>query len=219
MIHGVLFDMDGLMFDTEAVGYRGWKEAGGQLGIEISDQVIAAFRGLGNCEKRLRFGELTGRPDLYEKALAIRVDYADRWICENGLPVKPGLKELMEFLKEKRIPAALATSTEREKAMTYLRMAGVEKYFSASVCGSEAGASKPAPDIFLKAAEKLGLPPKKCLVLEDSTNGLKAAKAAGCMAAVVPDLSPAPPEEEGLWEWKVHDLKEMIPIIQNRVSE
>ena len=64
MIHGVLFDMDGLMFDTEAVGYRGWKEAGRQLGIEISDQVIAAFRGLGNCEKRLRFGELTERPDL-----------------------------------------------------------------------------------------------------------------------------------------------------------
>ena len=189
MIRGILFDMDGLMFDTEAIGYRGWKGAGRRLGIRIDDEAIAALRGLGDREKREMFGRMTGRPEEYEKALAVRVDYADQWISENGLPVKPGLKELMEFLKEKRIPAALATSTEREKAMTYLRMAGVEKYFSASVCGREAGASKPAPDIFLKAAEKLGVFPEECIVVEDSENGCKAAKNAGmtCIAYYNPD--------------------------------
>ena len=88
------------------------------------------------------------------------------------------------------------------------------------MCGKEAGNSNPAPDIFLKAAEKLEIPPEECLVLEDSVNGLKAAKAAGCMAAVVPDLTPAPPEEDGLWDWKVSDLGEMIPIIRKtRISE
>lgn len=153
MIRGILFDMDGLMFDTEAIGYRGWKEAGRRLGIRIDDEAIAALRGLGDREKREMFGRMTGRPEEYEKALAVRVDYADQWISENGLPVKPGLKELLCFLKEEKIPAALATSTEREKAMSYLRMADVEKYFTASVCGKEAGNSKPAPDIFLKAAE------------------------------------------------------------------
>lgn len=220
MIRGILFDMDGLMFDTEAIGYRGWKEAGRRLGIRIDDEAIASLRGLGGREKREMFGQMTGRPEVYEKALAIREDYADQWIVENGIPVKPGLKELLSFLKEEGIPAALATSTEREKAMSYLCMADVEKYFTASVCGKEAGNSKPAPDIFLKAAEKLKIPSEECLVLEDSVNGLNAAKAAGCMAAVIPDLTPAPPEEDGLWDWKVSDLKEMIPIIQKvRISE
>lgn len=115
MIRGILFDMDGLMFDTEAIGYRGWKEAGRRLGIRIDDEAIAALRGLGDREKREMFGRMTGRPEEYEKALAVRVDYADQWISENGLPVKPGLKELLCFLKEEKIPAALATSTERKK--------------------------------------------------------------------------------------------------------
>lgn len=220
MIRGILFDMDGLMFDTEAIGYRGWKEAGRRLGIRIDDEAIASLRGLGGREKREMFGRMTGRPEEYEKALTVRVDYADQWISEKGLPVKPGLKKLLRFLKEEGIPAALATSTERDKAMSYLRMADVEEYFAASVCGREEGNSKPAPDIFLKAAGKLKIPPEECLVLEDSVNGLKAAKAAGCMAAVVPDLSPAPPEEAGLWDWKVTDLREMIPIIRRtRIRE
>ena len=95
MIRGILFDMDGLMFDTEAIGYRGWKGAGRRLGIRIDDEAIAALRGLGDREKREMFGRMTGRPEEYEKALAVRVDYADQWISENGLPVKQGLKELL----------------------------------------------------------------------------------------------------------------------------
>lgn len=213
MIRGILFDMDGLMFDTEAVALRGWEKAGKELGIRIAEETVSSLRGLGNKERRERFSELTGRPDLFDAAQKIRIEYSDSWIRENGVPVKPGLKELLEYLKSEGIPAALATSTEREKAEWFLRLAGVEQYFQAAVCGAEAGPSKPAPDVFLKAAAKLHLPASECMVLEDSENGLRAAKAAGCIAVVVPDLSPAPPKEEGLWDWNVKSLSEVIPVI------
>ncbi|KAA8502324.1 HAD family phosphatase [Mediterraneibacter catenae] len=214
MIRGVLFDMDGLMFDTEALGLKGWKAAGRKIGIEITDDMIASFRGLGSSEKRKRFGQVTGKPELYEAALAIRTNYGDEWIRDNGIPIKPGLKQLLVFLRDAGIPAALATSTEREKAVSYLKLAGVGEYFSAAVCGKEAGPSKPEPDIFLKAAEKLGLSASECMVLEDSENGLRAARAAGCTVVVVPDLSPAPAEEKGLWDWRADTLSDVPEIIR-----
>lgn len=213
MIQGVLFDMDGLMFDTERIGYEGWKYAGNKLGIDITDELIASFRGTGEKEKRRNFKEAIGREELYDEAFALRTGYADEWIKKNGLPVKKGLTELLEFLENEKIPSALATSTGRKKAIGYLEMTGVKSYFKAAVCGDEVKAAKPSPDIFLKAAKALQIPAEKCLVLEDSMNGLKAAKAAGCKAIVIPDLSPVPPKEEGLWDAKASDLKEVIRMI------
>ncbi|MGE9977024.1 MAG: HAD family hydrolase [Bariatricus sp.] len=213
MIQGVLFDMDGLMFDTERIGYEGWKYAGNKLGIDITDELIASFRGTGEKEKRRNFKEAIGRGELYDEAFALRTGYADEWIKKNGLPVKKGLTELLEFLENEKIPSALATSTGRKKAIGYLEMTGVKSYFKAAVCGDEVKAAKPSPDIFLKAAKALQIPAEKCLVLEDSMNGLKAAKAAGCKAIVIPDLSPVPPKEEGLWDAKASDLKEVIRMI------
>ena len=207
MIQGVVFDMDGLMFDTERIGYEGWKYAGKKLGIHMKDELIASFRGTGEKEKRRHFKEAFGSEELY--------DEAKEWIDKNGLPVKKGLVELLEYLKKENIPAALATSTNRKKALGYLDMANVTEYFSASVCGDEVKAAKPAGDIFIAAADALGVPTEKCLVLEDSPNGLKAAKNAGCKAIVIPDLSQAPKKEEGLWDAKVSNLKEVIEIIKN----
>lgn len=214
MIQGVLFDMDGLMFDTERIGYHGWKYAGEKLGIDISDELIASFRGTGAKEKRRLFAEAAGSEEDYEKAFTLRTEYAAKWIRENGLPVKPGLETLLKYLKQSGIRAALATSSPREKAIAYLEMAGVGKYFTASVCGAEVDHAKPAPDIFLAAAKALGLPPEVCLVLEDSRNGLAAAKAAGCRAVVIPDLSPAPEKEEHLWEAEAENLEEVIPLLE-----
>ena len=128
---------------------------------------------------------MTGRPDLFDRALEIRTDYSKRWIQKTGIPVKRGLRKLLTYLQEKQIPAALATSTERDIAIGYLCMAGVDSCFAASVCGFEVERSKPEPDIFLKTAEKLTLLPEECLVLEDSENGLRAAKASGCLSIVV----------------------------------
>ena len=116
--------------------------------------------------------------------------------------------------ERKGIPAALATATVREKALLYLKMAGVDGFFEAAVCGDEVAHAKPAPDIFLAAAKALGVPAEECLVLEDSPNGLRAARAAGCKAVVVPDITPIPPESEGLWAARAATLADVIPLLE-----
>lgn len=213
MPEAVLFDMDDLMFDTERLGLEGWHAAARILGISIPDTVIAGMRGTGVPESRALFNaRIPG--NLYDTARKLRVDYADAWILRNGVPVKPGLEELLRWLRDRNIPAALATSTCREKALRYLDMAGVEQWFSAFCFGPEVARAKPAPDIFLAAAEKLKADPRRCVVLEDSPNGLRAARAAGCFAIVIPDLTPAPPESEQLWDARADTLAGVIPILE-----
>lgn len=213
MIGAVLFDMDGLMFDTERIGHDGWLAAGEQLGIEIPEEVISAMRGTGREECRELFnGRIPG--SLYDTAKALRDAYASGYIRQRGVPVKPGLRELLEWLRRENIPAALATSTPRDTAMGYLKEAGVDGFFSAAVFGPEVPKAKPAPDIFLAAAEALRVEPKRCVVLEDSPNGLKAAKAAGCTAIVIPDLTPAPEKRENLWDAKADTLLDVIPVLK-----
>lgn len=212
MIRGVLFDMDGLMFDTERIGLAGWLEAGRQLELPITEELIARLRGTGVAQCREIFNSrIPG--ECYDAARAIRLGYADTYIAEHGLPVKPGLYELLRWLRQAGIPAALATSTGREKALGYLEQAGVSGFFAAAVFGPEVPNPKPAPDIFLEAAARLGADPGSCVVLEDSVNGLRAAKAARCRAIVIPDLTPAPPERDGLWDAQADSLADVIPIL------
>lgn len=213
-IQGVLFDMDGLMFDTERLGREGWLQAAAHLHINIPEQVIAAMRGTGvECCRAMFNRAIPG--ELYDKAHEIRLIYAEKWIETHGVPVKPGLRELLEFLRQEDIPAVLATSTPRERAEHWLNLAGVKGYFAASVCGAEAVRPKPAPDIFLAAASAIRVNPARCVVLEDSHNGLRAAKAAGCRAIMVPDLTPAPAPEEGLWDAWAEDLEQVIVLMKH----
>lgn len=212
MLQGALFDMDGLMFDTERIGRDGWQSAARQLGLTISESLIASMRGTGTDACRALFNAAIpgGR---YDEARALRLRYAEQTIRREGLPVKPGLTELLGWLRGQGIPAVLATSTRRELAMDYLRMAGVADCFAAAVFGPEVPRPKPAPDVFLAAAAAVGADPAACAVLEDSPNGLKAARAAGCRAIVVPDLTPAPPRAEGLWDACVPTLRDAVPVL------
>lgn len=213
MLQGVLFDMDGLMFDTERLGREGWLHAAARLGVDIPEEVIAQMRGTGVEQCREIFNRAIPG-ELYDRAHEIRLAYAGAQIERHGVPVKPGLVELLEYLRQKHIPAVLATSTGREQAERYLELAGVRDYFAAAVYGPEVNRPKPAPDIFQTAASAIGADPTRCVVLEDSPNGLRAARAAGCRAIVVPDLTPAPPPEEGLWEFKAENLRQVIPLLK-----
>ena len=213
MLQGVLFDMDGLMFDTERIGRDGWHKAAETLQIDLPESLIAAMRGTGTDRCREIFNAAIPG-GLYDTAHDLRLRYADEFIAANGVPVKRGLRGLLRWLKAAGIPAVLATSTRREKALAYLQQTDVERYFTAAVFGPEVAHPKPAPDIFRAAAAAIHADPAHCVVLEDSPNGLQAAKAAGCPAIVVPDLTLAPAESEHLWNYCAKDLHAVQQILQ-----
>ena len=117
-----------------------------------------------------------------------RVELMDNYVEKNGIEVKSGAKELLEFLKENGYKVALATATPPERAERYLKAHDLYKYFDVTVSASMVSVGKPAPDIYLKAAEMLSLSPQSCVALEDSPNGIKSASSAGCVTVMVPDL-------------------------------
>lgn len=213
MIQAVLFDMDGLMFGTEQLFVDGFLAAGRELNIPVTESLLARLRGTGIAECRKIFND-TIPGELYDTARALCVQRVEEGIRTRGVPVKPGLYALLKWLKEHQIPAVLATSTARERAMDLVDRAGVREYFSSFVFGTEMPRPKPFPDIFLAAAKSVGADPMHCLVLEDSHNGLRAAKAAGCIALAVPDLDPAPEASLGLWDYQRESLDQVIPILE-----
>lgn len=214
MIQGIAFDMDGLMFDTERLAKDGWAYAGSLLGIEGAREASMKTIGL-NAEGAMRvFKERFGENFNFQAARKLRVDYVASYIEKNGVPIKEGLIELLQFLEKNRYRMTVATSTERETATNYLRKAGVADYFPAIVCGDMITRGKPEPDIYLKAAETMGLAPGDCLALEDSPNGIRAAFRAGMKPVMIPDLVEPDGEVERLLFQKVKTLKDIIKLLQ-----
>lgn len=189
IIEGVIFDMDGLMFDTERLGLEGWKKAGRILGYPVDEEMVAGIRGCNREDAKRKFKARYGENFDYEQALQIRLHYAEDRIRELGIPVKPGLYRLLETLKNKRIPMGVATGSSRQTALSNLENAGIRDYFNVIVCGDEVEHAKPWPDIFIRTAERLGVDCGRTMVFEDSSNGIEAASRAGCIPVMVPDLT------------------------------
>lgn len=207
MIHAVILDMDGTMYDTEKLSVAGWLEASCRLHCNVKLEDFLSFRGRSAEENRSQYQQLSGTNGVdYDELRQIRVNYKKRFIGKYGLPVKRGLVELLEFLDKAGLRAGVATGTEREVAQGYWQESGVENLLKFSVCGSEVTRSKPCPDIFLAAAKAAGERPQDCLVIEDSPNGIRAAAAAGCRAVMVPDLDRPDPEVRALCEKVCEDL-------------
>ena len=136
-----------------------------------------------------------------------------RWIEEDGLPVKPGLYELLAELERRGIPAVLATSTTRDSPWGHLQRAKVDRYFLGAVCGDEVSHSKPDPEVFLKAAALAGKDPALSMVLEDSPAGVRAGAAAGCFTVMVPDLTAPDEELKKLADEILPGLRDVIPLL------
>ncbi len=213
MIEAVLFDMDGLMFDTERMYQKAWLQAGRQMGAPMEPEIVDRLRGRNRegCARVCReaFGEDF---DFDAMRTACRALMA-RWIEEDGLPVKPGLYELLAELERRGIPAVLATSTTRDSAWGHLQRAKVDRYFLGAVCGDEVSHSKPDPEVFLKAAALAGKDPARCLVLEDSPAGVRAGAAAGCFTVMVPDLTAPDEELKKLADEILPGLRDVIPLL------
>ncbi len=208
----IIFDMDGVLFDTENLSQRCWDESGKRIGIENINEVTHKWIGSDVREAKRIFDEAFGGRFTYEEVRADKLRTADWHILEEGIPIKKGTPELLEALKNDGWTIALATSTERGKAFRELSLAHFDHYFSCSVHGGEVKRGKPSPDIYLACAEKIGVLQEEIsdiYVVEDSHNGVRAANAAGMKVLMVPDLLPVTEEMERLAHKIFDDLTQV----------
>ena len=190
----VVFDMDGILFDTERLCRDSWIKVAEKRGLPGMEEVFPRCIGLNaNGSRRIvmeAYGEDFDYQGFRAEASAWFWDYIDR----NGLPVMPGAKPLLEWLKNNRWYLALASSTRRSSVVKCLERAGFSEYFSVVVTGDMVEYSKPQPDIYLLACKELGVKPEDAYAIEDSPNGIRSAHAAGMRALMVPDM--IEPDEE-----------------------
>ncbi|MCR4817786.1 MAG: HAD family phosphatase [Fretibacterium sp.] len=211
----VIFDMDGLMFDTEALNFKAWTVVGRKHGYEITEEDVRPQIGVAVPTARRLMKERFGEDFDYDAVRSDRIAWSFAWIEEHGTPEKPGLRELLAWLEREGICTAISTSSGRETVNFYLAHApGLKEYFSAVVTWEPGMRGKPAPDLFLAAAKALNAKPEDCVVLEDSYNGIRAAHAAGMKPVMVPDRLPPTPEILRLTCGKAENLLAAIPILE-----
>lgn len=212
-IQAAIFDMDGLMLDTERLTKRLRRQATEEMGIPYRD-LIDRIMGRSEPEVRRVFLEEYG-PDYPYDEVKERIRRLRReYLAENPVPVKPGLFPLLEYLKKEGIPAAVASSTYRAVALPLLEQAGIAPWLTGMVFGDMVQRSKPDPDIFLLAARQLEAEPAACVVLEDSPNGILAAHRAGMLPVMVPDLLEPDPELEKILYGRVERLDQVIILME-----
>jgi HAD superfamily hydrolase (TIGR01509 family) len=189
-LRAVIFDMDGLMLDTERWERTAWREVASEHGQTLSDEFFAGLVGRRESDTAQHMREHFGEQFPFEAArIAVRARF-DGWIAHCPTPVKPGLEDLLCTLQRLGIPLAVASSTARAPALQ--RLGRLAQYFRVSVFGDEVLHAKPDPEIYLRTLAQLGVAPATTLALEDSPPGFQSARTAGLTTIVVPDLLPAP---------------------------
>ena len=217
MIQAVLFDMDGTIFDTEVIYRRGWIQAAKDVGFnEDMDLFFERVGGLNMTDMKALVHRVYGEDAPFESMRERRRFYLEEELAEGILPFKSGAPDILYSLKEKGIPIALVTSSGRALVDRYLKMSGLEDVFDVIMTGETVTHGKPHPEIFLLAAEKLGILPTHCAVVEDSPNGIRAGHAANMYTVMVPDLHPCTEELRSLL-WQCCDtLGDLIPLIDEK---
>lgn len=217
MIKAIIFDMDGVIFDTERLALEGWLNSSKAIGYEISQDIILRTRGL-NAEKTKEFlqGFFRTEED-YNNCRTNKQEYIMNYISKNGIPKKEGLIELLNFLQIENYKIAIATSTGRDITLYYLRCAGLLEYFDQIICGDEVFKGKPEPEIYIKAANKLGISPENCMVLEDSQYGITSAYRAHMKPVMIPDLGVITDcKTKALLYAEVNSLADVIDMLETK---
>ena len=214
MIRSVIFDMDGLMFDTELLYVRALEEyVGPKTGVAFPRENVLRTLGCNHADFLRLFPELFGTAITPEYCTKLVTEWMTEEILENGVPTKPGLYTLLDALKANGIRIALATGTSRPIALEYLRRTDTLRYFDAFAFGDQVTHGKPNPEIFLLACDSLGAKPETTAVFEDSINGLRAAHAGEFFSICVPDLVDPLPYLDFTPDAVLHTLDEAIPLL------
>ena len=210
-IKAVLFDMDGVIFDTEKAYLDTWIKVFSKYGYEMKREIYISVMGTGrkNVKKVFLniFGENLPIEDMYKEKDEILAKIID----EGKVPVKNGAEEILSYLKESGYKTALATSARRIRTYKQVNKAGLDKYFDVIVTGDDISKGKPDPEIFLKAANKLGVMPKECIVIEDSPAGIEAAFRGNMYGIHVEDLKEA---DESIKKYCFKNYKNLSQIQQ-----
>lgn len=213
-IRGILFDMDGLVLDSEVLYTRFWREAAVSLGFPMTHEQSLGMRSLGQKLGQPYLESLFGPSVDYTTLRSKRVELMEAWVTDHGIPPKPGIFELLDYMDEHGIAAAITSSSPMESIQGHLSAVGLLHRFQKLCSGHDIPNGKPAPDIYLLGAKELGLDPSECLALEDSPTGILSAYRAGCLPVMVPDLDQPGEDTAQLLYARADSLTDIIAILK-----
>jgi len=202
----VIFDMDGLVLDTESTYFVAWQQAAKVMGYWLSDVFCLSLSGLHYKEIELKLLACCGAEFNLDTFARLSGIFWREQVNAHGIKIKQGFTELLAFIVQQQIPYCLATNSSAVNAVECLEFAGIRELFSTIITRDDVEHGKPAPDIFLKAAELLHVPISRCLVLEDSYAGIEAASRAGAFSVLIPSTEPVDPMAIALCDVMMIDL-------------
>ncbi len=213
-IQALIFDLDGLLIDSERLSQRSWSEVMADAGYTLSEEIYSQM--IGRTEKDVK--------DILQQAYGMDFPFEEMYrrreirffeiIEQEGMPVKAGWEELAAYISRTGLKTAVASSTYCRLAEKKLKAAGLSSLFKVVVTGDEVAHGKPAPDLFLTAARKLEVSPSSCVVLEDSEAGIQAASAAGIRCIHIPDIQPVSIQTLSLVWRQVNTLADVVKILE-----
>lgn len=213
-MNAVIFDMDGVLFDTERLCMDGYAQVGRKYGLTGVETVAMQCIGRSSKDTKQLFLDNYGYDFGYDEFRAAVSGWVKTRIKLYGLPLKPGVEKVLEYLKQNEVPLGLASSTSYQSVLGHLREAELLEYFRVVVTGDMIENSKPEPDIYLLACRKLGVDPADTYAIEDSPNGIRAASRAGMLPIMVPDLIEPDDEMRRLSVRICNDLTEALRFME-----
>lgn len=210
----VIFDLDGLVLDTETTYFAAWKLAAAEMGFDLTDEFCFSLSGLHYSMVQQRLCDVCGKSFDVDRFNRISSRCWHDYVALHGIKIKKGFHSLLALIKSLDIPYSLATNSLQINAEYCLALAGLERAFSSVVTRDRVSEGKPAPDLFFSAAKEMQVAISRCLVLEDSTTGIIAASRAGAYSAYIPSISPSDLVAMRLSDYQFESLAGVAELIR-----
>lgn len=214
MLKAIIFDMDGVLFDTEELCLSSWQKIADKYNLgDVTPACIASI-GVSREKSKEIFKTMISENFPFEEMRNEVSSLCHAVISKHGLPEKEGIRDILSFCKKSGLKIGLATSTRRQTVISHLERAKIIEFFDEITCGDEIRDSKPSPEIYITACKKLGISPENALSVEDSYNGVRSSNAAGVRCIMVPDKLPATEEMFKLSDKVLDNLLAVIDYLK-----